>query len=223
MHPRTGQKMAFFEICWKKEMTTLGELNMTPQWRNSYFSGKNWAIFLCSCSLNATVIGSPDPQACPGTYPRQCMAQRLMIKKGREEKHLVPNSSPNVKSLANVPAICLVFLSNDYSPMITVLDYSCPCHRWNDYCMWTLTLVKLTEISWKKRWATKIPNFPVTIQVIFHYWWLKETETKSSHVMQLEIQNTWGVWEEIEEEIHTGWKGEAAEGGFNAATFGLWV
>lgn len=146
-----------------------------------------------------------------------------MIKKGREEKHLVPNSSPNVKSLANVPAICSVFLSNDYSPMITVLDYSSPCHRWNDYCMWTLTLVKLTEISWKKRWATKIPNFPVTIQIILHYWWLTETEIKISHFMQLEIQNTWGVWEEIEEEIHTGWKGEAAESGLNAATFGLWV
>lgn len=49
-------------------------------------------------------------------------------------------------------------------------------------------------------------------------WVINRDRKQSSYIMQLEIQNIEGIWGEREEKTHTGGKGEAAGGGFKAAT-----
>lgn len=76
--------------------------------------------------------------------------------------------------------------------VITVLDFPCLYHRWNDYRMWPLTLVKLTGISWRKRQAIKTPNFSCNHSEDPHYGWLNRDINQKFWLYATRNPKYWG-------------------------------
>lgn len=128
--PRDRLRVGFLWVLWKRRRPpSWGELSMAPQL-----------------------------QACGQVLMRkEKVKQHLAPAPAKIPEEWVSQHPPNAKSQASIPGFCLVLLS--HAKGLIWQSWNLMASIWaidqRPYCMWTLTLGRLTDIPWRRRWLPK--------------------------------------------------------------------